>query len=146
MEASILTFFHSLLRYGVLITVAAAGLLALVGYLRSRPILSYERSMSIIAMVLCHVQLAVGLILYAMRFKAISRMDGRHLVYWKYEHITTMVLAITLITVGRMLAKRAEDGERKQLLVAVFYLIGLALMLWATPWPFREIGRDLGWL
>jgi hypothetical protein len=30
--------------------------------------------------------------------------------------------------------------------VAIFYLIALVLMLWATPWPFTEIGIGRGWL
>lgn len=138
-------FLHSLLRYGVLLSVALAGLLALRGWLMQRPILTYERALAIVAMVLCHVQLVFGLILYMMRVKTYTPNYPSH-TFWKFEHIGTMIIAIALITVGRSLAKRAKEERVKQRQVAVYYLIGLVLMLWATPWPFREIGHGRGWL
>jgi chromate transport protein ChrA len=138
-------FLHSLLRYGVLISVLVAGLVALRGFLMQRPILVGERMIAIIAMVLCHVQLVVGLVLYLMRVKSYTPNYPSY-TFWKFEHIGTMIIAIILVTLGRSLAKRAKEERAKQLRVAVFYLIGLALMLWATPWPFREIGHGRGWL
>lgn len=146
METNILGFFHSLLRYGVLAFVAAAGLAALNGLLRGRPILVYERTLAMVAVLLCHVQLVLGLILYFMRFKAFGMMQPAHQRFWKMEHIGTMVIAIVLVTVGRAMSKRAKEEPRKQRLIAIFFLIALVLMLWATPWPFKEVGRDLGWL
>ena len=138
-------FVHSLLRYGVLVSVALAGLLALRGWLMKRPIRTYERALSIVAMVLCHVQLVVGLILYLMRVKSYTP-NYPYYTFWKFEHIGTMIIAIVLVTVGRSLAKRARKEPVKQRQVAVYYLIALLLMLWATPWPFREIGHGRGWL
>ncbi|MCB0793246.1 MAG: hypothetical protein KDB88_00785 [Flavobacteriales bacterium] len=142
----VLDFFHSLLRYGVLLFVLAGGVLALKGLVLRSPILIYERQVAIIAVVLCHVQLALGLILYATRFEAFQFMSGEHQRFWKYEHIGSMIIAITLVTLGRVLAKRAKLESRKQLLVAVFYLLGFVLMMAAIPWPFRSVGHDLGWL
>jgi chromate transport protein ChrA len=110
-----------------------------------RPILVGERMIAIIAMVLCHVQLVVGLVLYLFRVKSYTPNYPSY-TFWKFEHIGTMLIAIILVTLGRSLAKRAKEERAKQLRVAVFYLIGLALMLWATPWPFREIGHGRGWL
>ena len=139
-------FIHSLLRYGVLITVAAAGLIHLRGLLAQRPILNGERSLAIVAVVLCHVQLVVGLILYAMSYELYSNMQGAAGRFWKMEHLGTMVVAILLVTLGRALSKRAKLERSKQLRIAVFFLIGLALMLLAIPWPFTEIGHNRGWL
>lgn len=146
MDTSLITFFHSLMRYVVLAFTAGAGITALLGLLRGRPILVYERMLAVVTVVLCHVQLALGLTLYLMRFKAFGQMQGAHQRFWKMEHIGTMLVAITLVTVGRALSKRAKDEARKQRLVAIFFLIALALMLWATPWPFTAIGEGLGWL
>ena len=146
MDQNILTFFHSLLRYAVLLFVAAAGFVALMGWLRQRPILVYERMLAVVAMVLCHIQLAIGLALYGMRFKAFELMAPSHQRYWKMEHIVMMIAAIALVTIGRMLSKRAKEEPIKQRHVAIFYLIALVLMLAGIPWPFTEVGRDLGWL
>ncbi|MBK9177364.1 MAG: cytochrome B [Flavobacteriales bacterium] len=138
-------FLHSLLRYAVLLTVAFAGLTHLSGYLRRKPILNGERTIAIVAMVLCHVQLVVGLSLYIGRVKhyVTESVSGR---FWKFEHIGMMIVAIALVTIGRMLSKRANMEPSKQLRVAVFYLIALAIFLWATPWPFTEYGHGRGWL
>lgn len=147
----LLGFFHSLIRYGVLLAVAVAGLAALRGYLTKGPILVWERAAAIIAMVLCHVQLVLGLLLYMMRWNKLHRNFAHEphspiFRFWKFEHIGTMVLAILLVTLGRMLSKRAHTEGGKQLRVAVFYLIALVLMLWATPWPFTPVGMGRGWL
>jgi hypothetical protein len=146
MDFSFLSFLHSLLRYAVLLAVVLAFLMNLRGWLMSRPILSGERMITIIAMVLCHVQLVIGIILYLQNMTAINRMTGALGRFWKFEHIGTMILAVALITAGRMLSKRAPSEPVKQRHIAVFYGIGLVLMLWAVPWPFREIGHGLGWL
>ncbi len=148
MDGHFFVFFHSLLRYGVLVAVAYAGLAHLAGLLLQRPILTVHRTMAIVAMVLCHLQLVTGLILYLMHgwYAADSSQPlGR---FWKFEHIGMMVIAITLVTLGRSLSKRAKIERSKQLRVAVFFLIGLLIMLWAIPWPFTEIGRSSGkgWL
>lgn len=146
--SSVVEFFHSLLRWFVLFAVAAAGLAALRGYLRRSPILSWERALAVIAMVLCHVQLLVGLVLYGLRFKDMPQAfpDEDQLRFWKYEHISTMILGIALVTVGRVLSKKAKTETGKQLRVAVFYLLGLVLFLWATPWPIKEAFKSRGWL
>ena len=149
-----LVLFHSLLRYGVLITVAAAGLVALRGYILKAHIITWERSLAILAMIMCHVQLLLGLLLYATRFKHYASLSGAGyqtamtnstINYWKYEHISVMILGIALVTIGRALSKRAQTEPGKQLRVAIFYLIALALFLWRTPWPFTVVGQGRGW-
>ncbi len=146
MQDHLLLFVHSLLRYGVLLSVALAGLMHLHGSLRQRPILIGERKLSIIAVILCHSQLVIGLLLYLMNFSTYSQMGGEVGRFWKMEHIGVMVIAIALVTIGRVSSKRAKDERLKQKRVAIFYLIALALMLWAIPWPSTELGRGRGWL
>lgn len=146
MENPFLVFLHSLLRYGVLFTVAAAGILHLRAFLQRRPILTYERTLSVLAVIFCHVQLVIGLILYLMNFNTYSSMGGDVGRFWKMEHLGTMIIAIALVTIGRATAKRAKDERVKQKRIAIYFLIALALILWAIPWPFTEIGHGRGWL
>ncbi len=146
MDFSFLSFTHSLLRYGVLLTMLYAFASNLRGWLTGRPILTADRLAAIVAMALCHVQLVLGIILYLQNYGAIRQMVGTVGRFWKFEHIGTMIIAIALVTIGRMLSKRAKEEQVKQRHIAVFYGIGLALMLWAVPWPFREVGHGLGWL
>lgn len=149
-------FVHSILRYAVLFAVLIAFLVNLRGWLMSRPIIVWERSATIIAMVLCHVQLVLGLALYALRFKYYGELtpSGRQsflaqsvVRFWKFEHIGMMILAIALVTMGRMLSKRARTEPGKQLRIAIFYLLGLIIMLMMIPWPFTGVGQAqaIGW-
>lgn len=142
-----MVFLHSLLRYAVLFALLYAVFTNLRGWLIGRPILTGERMITIVAMVLCHVQLLLGAILYGMNWNALKsrELDPFH-KFVKYEHAGTMVLAVALITLGRVLSKRAQDERSKQRQIAVFYGIGTLLILWAVPWPFRDIGHSLGWL
>jgi chromate transport protein ChrA len=114
--------------------------------MQGRPILNLHRMAAIVSVVLAHTQLVIGLILYATRFSTYGDLEGRARTFWKFEHIGTMIIAVVLITLGRSLSKRSNDQRVKQMRVAVFFLIALALMLWATPWPFTTIGHGRQWL
>jgi len=151
----LLQLFHSILRWLVLISVGISGIVALKGYLQKTPIIVWERSLTILAMVVCHIQLLIGGGLYAMKFKTYDAVTARGNQswmgdtvrrFWKFEHIGGMVVAIALITVGRVLSKRAQEESKKQRHIVVFYGIGLLLILVSIPWPFREAFRSFGWL
>lgn len=142
-------FLHSLIRYAVILVVLVAFLVNLRGWLMQRPVIVWERMVTIWAMIICHIQLVLGIMLYATNAAAFHSKDaGAWQNYVMHVHIGSMVLAIVLVTVGRMLSKRSPDEGRKQMLIAVSYGIALALMLYATPWPTTEIGRTIGkgWL
>ncbi len=139
-------FFHSLLRWGILITVAAAGITALMGMLRNGPVLMWLRSMAIWGMVLCHVQLVIGFALYFMRWDSFAMRPPDQMRYWKFEHMGMMLIAIALVTIGRLASKKAKTDKGKQLRVAIFYLLALLLMLAMIPWPFTAMGEGRGWI
>ena len=65
---TILEFFHSLLRWGVLFALVVAIVVSWKGYFAKSPIIVWHRAVAIVAMVLCHVQLVIGAVLYGMRF------------------------------------------------------------------------------
>lgn len=152
----LLQLLHSILRWLVLLSVGGSGFVALKGYVRKDPIIVWERSLTILAMMLCHIQLVIGLMLYGFRFKTYetmwmgnqSWMGETVRRFWKFEHIGMMVLAIALVTVGRVVSKRAKTEPGKQLRIAIFYLLALLIMLMMIPWPFTRIGtaQGIGWL
>ena len=147
---TILEFFHSLLRWGVLLALVVAIVVSWKGYFAKSPIIVWHRGVAIIAMVLCHVQLVIGAVLYGMRYAAFNdRFSGNPalLRFWKMEHIGTMILAIVLVTLGRTLSKKAKTEDGKQLRVAIFYTLGLILILTMIPWPFMaKFSHAYGWL
>lgn len=139
-------FFHSVLRWGILFTVAIAGITALIGLLRRTPITNLHHHSTVVAMVLCHMQLVIGAILYGLRLPAYRFMAGTQGRYWKMEHLALMVLVILLVTIGRMASSRADTEHGKLLRVAIFYLPALLIMLLSIPWPGTAMGMGRGWL
>jgi hypothetical protein len=58
--------------------------------------------------------------------------------FWAVEHISSMLIAIVLITIGHISYKKTQNASK----TTVFYVIALLLIVLAMPWPFREgIGR-----
>jgi hypothetical protein len=58
--------------------------------------------------------------------------------FWAVEHISSMLIAIVLITIGHISYKKTQNASK----TTVFYVIALLLIVSAMPWPFREgIGR-----
>jgi Flp pilus assembly protein protease CpaA len=95
-----------------------------------------------------HVTLLLGLYQYFfgnMGFKLFSAygaevMKTASLRFWAVEHITGMIVAIILITVGHVSLKKSGNTKK----TAILYTIALLLIIAVIPWPFREgIGRAL---
>jgi hypothetical protein len=97
------------------------------------------------------LQLLLGLLLYfvlspniaAIRENFGEAMKVPALRFWAVEHVMTMLVAVILVHVGRVLARKAATPQtaRKRLLIC----FGLAtiLMIAATPWPGAAAGRPL---
>ncbi len=49
--------------------------------------------------------------------------------YWTVEHITMMIIAIVLITVGYVRSKRALLPEKKHFNIFVFYLLTVIIVI-----------------
>lgn len=146
MDGTFLLLIHSILRYALLILLLLSIFFSLRGIITKAPILIGHRSIAIWTVITAHVQLVLGLILYIMRgwYAADhSTSIGR---FWKMEHIGMMVIAIILITMGRVLSKKATNEYKKQLHILIFFVIALILILASIPWPFREVGFGRGWI
>lgn len=139
---NILVHAHSGLRYVVLLLLIAA---IVDGYRRSQAG-SQKNQLALFALIFTHLQLVLGLILYFISPKvqfAAGVMKDSVLRFYTVEHISVMLIAIILITIGYSRGKKllpAAEGYRR---TAFFYLIGLVLILISIPWPFRNLGA--GW-
>ncbi len=102
--------------------------------------------MPLLGLIFTHVQLVLGFILYFISPKvqfASGVMKDSMLRFYTVEHISLMLIAIVLITMGYSKAKRQTEKARGHKTIYTFYLIGLILILASIPWPFRNLGA--GW-
>lgn len=142
---TILRSSHSGLRWLLLIALIIAIVLLFRAAFRKgkgKP----ARTFGLIAMILAHFQFLFGIVLYfispLVQFSAASMKD-KLLRFYLVEHISLMLIAIVLITLGYSLGKKAPapaTGFRKQF---YYYLIGFILIMLSIPWPFRDLGA--GW-
>ena len=63
--------------------------------------------------------------------------------FWAVEHITSMLAAVVLVHVGRVLARKAPTPGAKRSRLLICFGLATILMLVATPWPGTRAGRQL---
>jgi cytochrome c biogenesis factor len=143
---SILIHIHSGLRWLALVFLILAIADAAVKMRRRYDIGKSRPAFHLPAMILMHIQLLVGLVLYFISPKVVfdaSSMKDTVLRFYLVEHIALMLVAIILITVGYVKAKKKSDPVKKNRTLLIYYAIGLILILVSIPWPFRGLGA--GW-
>ncbi|MEM1339603.1 MAG: hypothetical protein AAGF96_17725 [Bacteroidota bacterium] len=133
---------HSYLAYTVFLVLVFAVANALIGWVRKKEF-RFEKDLriSLFALILSHIQLLVGLIVY---FTSASGMNAIEVVGMKglnpaarllaLEHPLINILAVALITIGWSRHKRKEGDSAKFKSIAIFYGLGLLLILSRVPW------------
>lgn len=128
---------HSTLAYVALAVLILAVINAINGLLNKKLFTSKDLRLSLFALIFCHIQLAIGLILYFISPKgleAISQMSNSALRLTAVEHPLINIVAIILITIGWSKQKKQESQNGKFKKIAVFYSLGLLLILSRLPW------------
>ncbi|MEY8020604.1 hypothetical protein AB8P51_07235 [Muriicola sp. SD30] len=133
---------HSYLAYIVLILLFLAVANAITGLVSNRMFtMGKDLRLSLFTLILCHIQLLVGLILWfisASGFSAIKTlgMGGLNSAarLLAVEHPFVNILALALITIGWSRHKRFLEGKKKFKSIALFYGLGLVLILSRIPW------------
>lgn len=127
---------HSGLRYVVLALLLAAVFVAFSKW-QQKDDGSKDIKLYTFAMVSTHIQLLIGLVLYVWSPKVnFSMLKETVYRFYTVEHLTGMLIAIALITIGRVRSRKAV-AENKHKTVFLFYVAGLILIFASIPWPFR---------
>ena len=137
---------HSGLRWLVLIFILIAIINSAVKLFRKSGTNQKDCIFNRLSMILMHLQLVFGLVLYFISPKVIfssNSMKDSLLRFFLVEHIALMIIAVVLITIGYIKSDRAVDVMKKQRQLLIYYSIALVLILIAIPWPFRGLGA--GW-
>ncbi|MBC8110579.1 MAG: hypothetical protein H7Y04_05915, partial [Verrucomicrobia bacterium] len=92
-----------------------------------------------------HLQLLLGLILYfGLSPFGLKAFDlGMKVVmktptyrHWAVEHITTMIIAVAIAQIGRIVSKKAPSDLLKHKRAAIYYSIAVFLILLSIPYAF----------
>lgn len=131
---------HSYWAYIVLGVLVLAILNAFIGRFSNKSFTAKDLRISLFALIVTHIQLLIGLILYfvSSRFSAWQEgigevMKSENRLYL-VEHPITNVLAVILITMGWSMHKRQAESGKRFMRIGLFYLLGLVLLLSRIPW------------
>lgn len=133
---------HSYMAYIALVVLILAVANAITGLIGNQIFnMGKDLRLSLFALILCHLQLLIGLLLYFISpngFSAIQEFGMGGLTsaarLLAVEHPFVNILAVVSITVGWSRHKKFVEGDKKFKSIAIFYGIGLLLILSRIPW------------
>ncbi len=128
---------HSGWAYLVLFFLVIAIINAIAGLSTHREFVKKDRTIGLIALIVVHIQLVIGLILYFVSpvgSAVIGQMEDPALRLTWLEHPLINVIGIIIITIGWSKHKSLTNSKAKFRTFAVFYGIGLALFLLRLPY------------
>jgi len=129
---------HSVNRFILIILLLVVLFQSLKGWLGKAPFGKSDDRASLFLFISTHTQLLLGLVLYLIsplvQFSGASMKDATAR-YWLVEHFTGMLIAVILISLGRILTKKLTDSTAKHkrtflynaaALVIIFVIINLS--------------------
>jgi hypothetical protein len=131
---------HSGLAYLALLSLIFVIFYALIGTLSGREFTEKDRKIAMIAFILCHTQLLIGLILYFVSPLGFSLLTGGGAMadpaarLTALEHPLINIAAIVLISIGYIRSKKLEASRSKFRSIYMMYAVGLVLILSRIPW------------
>ncbi|NLR61752.1 hypothetical protein HGH93_26860 [Chitinophaga polysaccharea] len=143
-----LTFYHSIVRWLVLVSLVLAIYNAYKGYTLKRDFTRTDNAVRHWTATIAHIQLVIGIILYSQSpiikyFWTNFREAVHHIdmAFFGFIHIALMLFAIILITIGSALAKRKPTDNEKFKTMLIWFSISLVIILIAIPWPFSPLAN-----
>lgn len=137
---------HSLVRWLVLIGLLLSILTSWNGLSKQRTFSKNDNLIRIFTVSIAHLQLILGLWLYFIspivdyflqHFQ--TAVHEREVRFFGMEHITMMVIAITLITIGAAKAKRKPTDAEKFKTMLLWSSVALLIIFFSIPWKFSPL-------
>ena len=128
----ILVALHSLNRFVLLVLLLVVVGKSLMGWLNKSPFEKSDDKFSLFLFISTHTQLLLGLILYFFGSAVVFSSHSMHEAvprYWLVEHSSGMLIAIVLITLGRILSKKLTDSTAKHKRTFIFNIAALVIIL-----------------
>jgi hypothetical protein len=135
-------WFHSFFRWVVLTGLLYALYRAYRGYRLQLDFTKHDEAVRHWTATLTHIQLMAGFYLYLISpfvkayFAAAPSNGYTEGTFFGMIHITCMLVAVVIITVGSALTKRKLSSSDKFRTMLGWFGVGLLVILLAVPWPF----------
>lgn len=138
--------FHSLIRWLVLTSLLVSIFTAYRGWFGHKAYTKRDHLIRMVTLIIAHTQLVIGVWLYFIspivdyflhNFK--DAVHNRQIRFFGMEHVTMMITAIILITIGSAKAKRQTTDRDKFKTTAIWFTIGLLVILSSVPWSFSPL-------
>lgn len=135
-------FIHSYWAYLVLIVLFIAVINSIIGYASNKEYAATNFRIALFTLITSHIQLLIGIVLYftAPYFGVLLEegmgtvMKDPTLRLYVMEHPLMMIIAVVLITMGYSKHKSKLTSKPKFKTLAIFYTLGLLIMLSRIPW------------
>ena len=132
---------HSYWAYLVILILIAAVINALIGLFGKKEYGAKDFRVSLFTLIVSHIQLLIGLILYFVspKFEQWSIMGSEVMKtagvrLYLVEHPLINIIAIVLITIGYSKHKKKLTSISKFKTILIFYILGLVCLLSRIPW------------
>jgi NADH:ubiquinone oxidoreductase subunit 2 (subunit N) len=129
--------FHSGWAYIALLLLVLAVINSVIGMNSKKEFTAKDRKIALFGLIATHIQLVVGFILYfvsPLGLASFGQMAESDIRIPSMEHPLVNIIAIVLITIGWSKHKKATTNEAKFKSIAIFYGLGLLLILSRIPW------------
>jgi len=146
---------HSFLRWVIIVLAVAAIYRSYNGMRSGRAFGAGDKKTGLFLMISAHTTLLIGLYLWLAGPWGLANISNlgfgavmKDPVYrfFAVEHITGMLIAIVLITIGRGAAKKAIPDAAKFRRSFWLFLVALVIILVTVPWPWRVAGAGRNWI
>ncbi|TDH21474.1 hypothetical protein EXU57_19970 [Segetibacter sp. 3557_3] len=147
-----LVHLHNLGRWVVIVLLFLAIINAIRGLSGTRPYGKGDSRVALFLMIAAHIMLLVGLYQWIAGPWGLQNIQNlgmggvmKDSVYrfWAIEHITGMLIAIILITIGKGVGRKQVNDATKHRRSFWLFLVAMIIILVTVPWPFREVARPL---
>lgn len=128
---------HSGWAYLVLLLLVVAVVNAIIGLSSKKEFTAKDRKIGLFALIATHTQLLIGIVLYFVSpfgKAAFGQMSDAALRLTSLEHPLINIIGIVLITIGWSKHKKLLTSQTKFKTFAIFYGLGLLLILSRIPW------------
>ncbi|MGK7397619.1 MAG: cytochrome B [Candidatus Cyclobacteriaceae bacterium M3_2C_046] len=136
---------HSILRWVLLLLLLITILKSLAGWLGNHTYKPMDNKLGLLSLIFTHTQLIFGLILYFISPIVATGLNDMgnamklpEIRFWTVEHIAGMLIAIALITIGRISSKKKSASRSKHKTVFIYFLIATIIMIAMIPWDRFE--------